>query len=99
MNGTPLIIKQSDLDEIAAQLRIHDTSSVKIAILEAINQGRPVQVTENGAVVFETKSCDEFENHIRSRAQPVPDDSSLLENRSAANGPTSGSPKKQSEEI
>ena len=87
MNNAPLTIGQSDLDEIAAQLRIHGTSSVKIAILEAINQGRPVQITENGAPVFETKSCEEFENYLRSRAQPVPEDSSLLKNRNPANKP------------
>jgi hypothetical protein len=88
MNEASFVIKQSDLDEIAAQVRTHGTSSVKIAILEAINQGRLVQITENGAVVFETKSCDEFENHLRSRAQPVPEDSSLLKNRDPANKPT-----------
>jgi hypothetical protein len=99
MNNAPLIIKQSDLDEIAAQLRIHGTSSVKIAILETINQGRLVQITENGAVVFETKSCDEFENHLRTRAQPVPEDSSLLKNRNPTKGPTSGSLEKQPEKI
>jgi hypothetical protein len=74
MNEAPFVIKQRDLDEIAAQLRILGTSSVKIVMLEAINQGRPVQFTENGAVLFEAKSCDEFENHPRTRAQPVPED-------------------------
>jgi hypothetical protein len=87
MNNSPLIVKQSDFDEIAAQLRTHGTSCVKIAILEAINQGRPVQITENGAVVFEAKSYDEFENHLRSRMQPVPEDSSLLKNRNPTNKP------------
>jgi hypothetical protein len=38
-------------------------------------------------VVFETKSCDELCNHIRSRTQPVPEDSSLLKNRNSANKP------------
>jgi len=99
MNNAPLIIKQSDLDEIAVQVRMHGTSPVKIAILEEINQGRPLRITENGAVVFETKSCDEFENHLRTRAQPVPEDSSLLKNRNPTKAPTSGSLEKQSEGI
>jgi hypothetical protein len=87
MNNAPLTIGQSDLDKIAAQLRVQPSLAVLLSLFEEINRGRPVRITENGAVVFETKSCDELCNHIRSRTQPVPEDSSLLKNRNSANKP------------
>ena len=90
MNEAPVIIKQSDLDGIAAQLRVHSSLAVVLSLFEEINRGRTVQIIENGAVVFEANSCDELSNHIRSRAQAVPEDSRLLENRAAASEPGPG---------
>jgi len=84
-------IKQSDLDEIAAQLSLRGTSPVKIAILQAINQGKTARIFENGAVVFQTNSGDEFDTYLNARTQPVPEGSPLLKNRTPAIGPTSPS--------
>jgi len=91
MNNAPLTIDQIKLDEIAAQLRIPGSLAVLLSLFQEINHGRTVKIIENGAVAFETKSCDELSNHILSRAQPVPKDSPLLKNRDPTNEPSSGS--------
>ena len=91
MNQAPVVIKQSELDGIAAQLRIPGSLGVLLSLFQEINNGRTVNITENGAVAFAAKSCDELCNHILIRAQPVPEDSPLLKNGAPANEPSSGS--------
>ncbi len=58
MDNAPLNIKQSDLEEIAAQLRIHGSSSVKISIFEEFNRGRALAGIKKQSSLQAIQACE-----------------------------------------